>query len=42
MTEIDDLATLLRNDTPLIDTRSPVEFSKGSLPTAINLSLIHI
>ena len=40
MTEIDDLATLLRNDTPLIDTRSPVEFAKGSLPTAINLPLM--
>ena len=40
MTEIDDLATLLRDDTPLIDTRSPVEFAKGSLPTAINLPLM--
>ena len=40
MTEIDDLATLLRDDTPLIDTRSPVEFAKGSLPAAINLPLM--
>ena len=40
MTEIDDLETLLRGDTPLIDTRSPVEFAKGSLPTAINLPLM--
>jgi tRNA 2-selenouridine synthase len=40
MTEIDDLETLLRDDTPLIDTRSPVEFAKGSLPTAINLPLM--
>ena len=40
MTEIDDLATLLRDDTPLIVTRSPVEFAKGSLPTAINLPLM--
>ena len=40
MTEVDDLETLLRDDTPLIDTRSPVEFAKGSLPTAINLPLM--
>ena len=40
MTEIDDLESLLRDDTPLIDTRSPVEFAKGSLPTAINLPLM--
>ena len=40
MTELDDFAALLRDDTPLIDTRSPVEFAKGSLPTAINLPLM--
>ena len=40
MTEIDDLESLLRDDTPLIDTRSPVEFAKGSLPTAVSLPLM--
>ena len=40
MTQIDDLESLLLNDIPLIDTRSPVEFAKGSLPTAINLPLM--
>ena len=40
MTELDDFDSLLRDDTPLIDTRSPVEFAKGSLPTAINLPLM--
>ena len=40
MTEIDDFESLLRDDTPLIDTRSPVEFAKGSLPNAINLPLM--
>ena len=40
MTELDDFASLLRDDTPLIDTRAPVEFAKGSLPTAINLPLM--
>jgi len=40
MTDINDLKSLLRDDTPLIDTRSPVEFARGSLPTAINLPLM--
>ena len=40
MTEIDDFESLLRSDTPLIDTRSPREFAKGSLPTAVNLPLM--
>lgn len=40
MTELDDFDSLLRDDTPLIDTRSPVEFAKGSLPSAINLPLM--
>ena len=41
MTEIDDFESLLRSDTPLIDTRSPTEFAKGSLPTAVNLPLMN-
>ena len=40
MTEVEEFASLLRDDAPLIDTRSPVEFAKGSLPTAINLPLM--
>lgn len=40
MIDLDKLECLLREDTPLIDTRSPVEFAKGSLPTAINLPLM--
>jgi len=38
MTEIDDLETLLLDDTPLIDTRSPVEFAKGSLSQQLSIS----
>ena len=41
MTEIDDFESVLRSDTPLIDTRSPTEFAKGSLPTAVNLPLMN-
>ena len=40
MDEIDDLESLFLNDIPLIDTRAPVEFSKGSLPLATNLPLM--
>ena len=40
MIDLDNLESVLRDDTPLIDTRSPVEFAKGSLPTAINLPLM--
>lgn len=31
---------LLLNDTPLIDTRAPVEFDRGSFPSAVNLPLL--
>ena len=40
MIEIDDLQGLLATDTPLIDTRAPIEFARGSLPTAVNLPLM--
>ena len=40
MSEIDDLESLFLNDIPLIDTRAPVEFNKGSLPLASNLPLM--
>jgi tRNA 2-selenouridine synthase len=38
--EITDIRSLLLADTPLIDTRAPVEFAKGSLPSAVNLPLM--
>jgi tRNA 2-selenouridine synthase len=37
---IEDFETLLLSGTPLIDTRAPLEFAKGSLPTAVNLPLM--
>jgi tRNA 2-selenouridine synthase len=40
MNEIDDLQRLLLTDTPLIDTRAPIEFARGSLPAAVNLPLM--
>jgi tRNA 2-selenouridine synthase len=41
MIQIDDLQTVCLADIPLIDTRSPSEFAKGSLPTATNLPLMN-
>ncbi|MEY2909330.1 MAG: hypothetical protein RLZZ602_1853 [Pseudomonadota bacterium] len=39
-TELDGFEQLFLNDTPLIDTRAPVEFERGSFPTATNLPLM--
>ncbi|MEQ5835619.1 tRNA 2-selenouridine(34) synthase MnmH [Marinobacter sp. NFXS9] len=36
-----DYLDLFLNDTPLMDVRAPVEFSKGSFPTAINAPLMN-
>lgn len=36
----DAYAALLLADTPLIDTRSPMEFAQGALPGAVNLPLM--
>lgn len=41
MKDINDFPALFRNQIPLIDTRAPVEFDRGSLPSAINLPLMN-
>lgn len=38
--DTNDYRQLFLKDTPLIDTRAPVEFSRGSFPTATNLPLL--
>lgn len=37
---LDDYRTLLLKQTPLLDVRAPVEFSKGAFPASINLPLM--
>lgn len=37
---LNNFEQLFINDTPLIDTRSPGEFAKGSFPNAVNLPLM--
>ncbi|WP_435211400.1 tRNA 2-selenouridine(34) synthase MnmH [Luminiphilus sp. nBUS_16] len=41
MSDIDNFASLFRTQVPLIDTRAPVEFERGSMPTATNLPLMN-
>ncbi|MEH6825548.1 MAG: tRNA 2-selenouridine(34) synthase MnmH [Motiliproteus sp.] len=38
--DTDNYAQLFLNDTPMIDTRAPVEFAKGAFPQSINLPLM--
>ncbi|MBD3657486.1 tRNA 2-selenouridine(34) synthase MnmH [Marinobacter sp.] len=39
--DTDDYLSLFLNDIPLMDVRAPVEFSKGSFPTAVNAPLMN-
>ena len=38
--DCNDFKTLFLTDTPMIDTRAPVEFDKGAFPTSISLPLM--
>ncbi len=38
--DTDDLEALFLTDVPLMDTRAPVEFSRGAFPTAVNHPLM--
>jgi tRNA 2-selenouridine synthase len=38
--QVDDLASLFINDTPMLDVRAPVEFEQGAFPNAINIPLM--
>lgn len=40
MRESTDYRALFLSDAPLLDTRSPAEFARGSFPTAVNLPLL--
>ncbi|SET11762.1 tRNA 2-selenouridine(34) synthase MnmH [Kosakonia radicincitans] len=41
MNDTTDYLTILRDTTPLIDVRAPIEFQQGALPGAINLPLMN-
>ncbi|MEL7044170.1 MAG: tRNA 2-selenouridine(34) synthase MnmH [Pseudomonadota bacterium] len=38
--DTNDYASLFREDTPLLDTRAPIEFAHGAFPGAVNLPLM--
>jgi tRNA 2-selenouridine synthase len=38
--DTENYAQLFLNDTPLIDTRAPIEFAQGSFPKAVNMPLM--
>lgn len=40
MTDLDNYAEILLTNRPMIDTRAPVEFTRGSFPSAVNLPLM--
>jgi len=39
--DTDDYLSLFLNDSPLLDVRAPVEFARGSFPTAVNAPLMN-
>lgn len=39
--DTDDYLSLFLNDVPMLDVRAPVEFAKGSFPTAVNAPLMN-
>ena len=41
MNDATDYLAILRDETPLIDVRAPVEFIRGAMPAAINLPLMN-
>ena len=38
---MDDRINIIRNNTPLIDLRAPIEFNKGAFPSSINIPILN-
>ena len=38
--EVDNFQLLFKNNTPLMDVRAPVEYSRGSFPGSFNVPLM--
>ena len=38
---MDDRINIIKNNTPLIDLRAPVEFNKGAFPSSINIPILN-
>ena len=37
----EDTISIIRNKTPLIDLRAPIEFNKGAFPSSINIPILN-
>ena len=38
---MDDMINIIKNSTPLIDLRAPIEFNKGAFPSSINIPILN-
>ena len=38
---MDDIINIIKNNTPLIDLRSPIEFLKGAFPSSVNIPILN-
>ena len=38
---MDDRINIIKNNTPLIDLRAPIEFNKGAFPSSINIPILY-
>ena len=38
---MDDRINIIKNNTPLIDLRAPIEFNKGAFPSSINIPILN-
>jgi len=38
---MDDRINIIKNDTPLIDLRAPIEFNKGAFPSSVNIPILN-
>ncbi|OUW20248.1 MAG: tRNA 2-selenouridine(34) synthase MnmH [bacterium TMED161] len=39
--DIEHKMSIIKNDTPLIDLRAPIEFNKGAMPSSINIPILN-
>ena len=38
---MDDRINIIKNNTPLIDLRAPIEFNKGAFPSSVNIPILN-
>ena len=38
---MDDRINIIKNNTPLIDLRAPIEFNRGTFPSSVNIPILN-